>query len=368
MRARALLTLAAVLTAALIPTAAAAGPPAIACDSTLVVDTTLRADLTCPGPGLRLAPGVTLNLRGHTLTGSAAHVGIEVDARGANAIVNGTLAGWRLGVRTYNYPDDLPEYGTLLVDRVTFRDMNRGIDTSAESGTGRFPKETTISRSTFTGTDIGVVHAWFRCNVTVDRTTFADNNVGIWVGEACGTITNSQFLRNNEGLRVYTGNVTVNGSRFVDNALGMRTGNVGSIDATGVKITGGGVGISLFDDAGITLRSSAVTGADIGVLLQRGAPATLDANTFRANGVAIAQRDEPGGGLVITNNTLRLNGEGIVTQPPASPEYVQVGGNDVRRSTGWGIYAPGALDLGGNVARNNGSEPQCVGVVCSPGS
>lgn len=338
------------------------------CDSTLVVDTVLRADLTCPGPGLRLAPGVTLNLRGHTLTGTAGHVGIEVDAQGANAIVNGTLTGWRLGVRTYNYPEDLLEYGTLLVDRVVFRDMNRGIDTSAENGTGRFPKETTISRSTFTGNDVGVVHAWFRCNVTIDRTTFADNNLGVWVGEACGTITNSQFLRNNEGLRVFTANVTVSDSRFVDNVLGMRTFNVGGITATGLRITGGDVGISVFDDGGVTLTSSVVTGAGIGVLMQRGAPATLDANTFRANGTAIEQRDEPNGGVVITHNTLRLNGEGIVTQPPASPEYVQVGGNDVRRSTGRGIYAPGALDLGGNVARHNGSEPQCVGVVCSPGS
>ncbi|KQY23265.1 hypothetical protein ASD16_11965 [Cellulomonas sp. Root485] len=363
---RALLTVVATLTALLIPTAASAGPVAVTCDTTLVVNTVLQQDLTCPGPGLRLAPGVTLNLKGHTLTGTPGNVGIEVDAAGANTIVNGTLAGWGLGVDTYNYPEDLAGERTLKVDRVVFRDMRVGIDTSGESTTGRYPKTTTITRSTFTGNEIGITQAWFGCNLTVSRTTFADNVVGVWVDEACATITDSDFLRNTAGLRVYSGNATVERSRFVDNTIGMRTNDIGGIDATEIKITGGEVGISLFDNAGVTLRSSVVTGADIGVFLQRGAPATLDANTFRANGVAIVQLDEPNGGVVITNNTLRLNGEGIVLQPAPSPEYNQVGGNDVRRSTGWGIYAPGALDLGGNVARNNGSEPQCVGVVCSP--
>ena len=178
--------------------------------------------------------------------------------------------------------------------------------------TGRFPKTTTITRSTFTGNDIGITQAWFRCNLTVDRTTFADNVVGVWVDEACATITDSDFLRNTAGLRVNSGNATVERSRFVDNTNGMRTLDIGGIDATDVKITGGEVGISLFDNAGVTLRSSVVTGAGIGVLLQRGAPATIDANTFRANGVAIVQLDDPNGDVVITNNTLRLNGEGIV--------------------------------------------------------
>ncbi|WP_456786611.1 right-handed parallel beta-helix repeat-containing protein [Cellulomonas sp. P5_C5] len=368
MRARVLLTVTAVLAALVVPTSASAGPVAVTCDTTLLVSTALTQDLTCPGPGLRLAPGVTLNLKGHTLTGTPGNVGIEVDAAGANVIINGTLTGWGLGVDTYNYPEDLTGEGTLKVDRVAFRDMRVGIDTSGESTTGRFPKTTTISRSTFTGNDIGITQAWFRCNLTVVRTTFADNVVGVWVDEACATITDSDFLRNTAGLRVNSGTATVERSRFVDNTNGMRTLDIGSIDATDIKITGGEVGISLFDNAGVTLRSSVVTGADIGVLLQRGAPATLDGNTFRSNGVAIVQLDDAYGGVIITNNTLRLNGEGIVTLPPVAPEYVQVGGNDVRRSTGWGIYAPGALDLGGNVARNNGSEPQCVGVVCSPGS
>ena len=43
---------------------------------------------------------------------------------------------------------------------------------------------------------------------------------------------------------------------------------------------------------------------------------------------------------------------------------MSIGGNSARNNTGWGINAPGATDLGGNTARHNGNEPQCVGVVC----
>ena len=147
----------------------------------------------------------------------------------------------------------------------------------------------------------------------------------------------------------------------------MRTLDIGSIDATDIKITGGEIGISLFDNAGVTLRSSVVTGADIGVLLQRGAPATIDANTFRANGVAIVQRDEPNGGVVITNNTLRLNGEGIVLQPaPLHPSTSRSAGTTSAAAPGGASTPPARSTSEGNVARNNGSEPQCVGVVCSP--
>ncbi len=35
------------------------------------------------------------------------------------------------------------------------------------------------------------------------------------------------------------------------------------------------------------------------------------------------------------------------------------------KNAGWGIYAPRATDLGGNVAYSNLREPQCMGVTCA---
>lgn len=366
MRPPILLTGLAALVALLAPTtlAHAAAPP-VTCGSTLAVDTVLRQDLTCTGPGLKLAPGVTLNMRGHTLAGPADQVGIEIDAQGDNAVINGTLTGWGLGARMYNWPSDEPfDLGTLLVDKVTFRNMARGIDTSAEGGIGRWPKETTISRSSFTGNRIGVYQSWYACNVTIDRSRFTDNDLAVAVDEACGRITDSHFLRNDVGVSLYYGSMTVDGGRFVDNTVAISTSGLGGADVTNITVIGGDVGLSLHDWAAATLSSSVITGTGIGVLLERGAPATIDANAFRANGTAILQRDDPDGPAVITNNTLRLNGDGIVLQATDRPEANQVGGNDVRRSTGWAIYAPGALDLGGNVAHRTGNDPPCVGVVC----
>ncbi|WP_166435968.1 hypothetical protein [Cellulomonas shaoxiangyii] len=42
-----------------------------------------------------------------------------------------------------------------------------------------------------------------------------------------------------------------------------------------------------------------------------------------------------------------------------------LGGNEARGNSGWGIHAPGVTDAGGNTARGNGNQPQCVGVVCT---
>ena len=58
-----------------------------------------------------------------------------------------------------------------------------------------------------------------------------------------------------------------------------------------------------------------------------------------------------------TNNTA----SGIVAEVPG----VRIGSNRAVGNAQYGINAPGAVDLGGNRARNNGVG-QCFGVVCNP--
>jgi hypothetical protein len=63
------------LAAALLGLVALGAAPAaashVACGDTLTVDTRLDSDLACPGDGLVIAAdGVTLDLGGHTITGS----------------------------------------------------------------------------------------------------------------------------------------------------------------------------------------------------------------------------------------------------------------------------------------------------------
>lgn len=64
--------------------------------------------------------------------------------------------------------------------------------------------------------------------------------------------------------------------------------------------------------------------------------------------------------MVLDGNDLRRNGDAIYVDSVA-----HVHANTAIANTGWGIWTPLATDLGGNVAYRNGTEPQCVGVVCS---
>ncbi len=127
---------------------------------------------------------------------------------------------------------------------------------------------------------------------------------------------------------------------------------------------------------------------ELGVFMQFGSHGTLESNTFRDNTVGVeaswtdrtvirgntfrgngtgflSQTIENGideAWTVVESNTFSRNGDGIRSNRPG----VQIGRNVATNNTGWGIYAELAVDLGGNVARRNGNEPQCVGVVCTP--
>lgn len=80
---------------ALAPYDAGAAPALVRCGATVTTDTTLTRDLTCPGTGLRLAKGVTLDLGGHKLTARKAAIDVVATdgATFAAAVRNGTVRG-----------------------------------------------------------------------------------------------------------------------------------------------------------------------------------------------------------------------------------------------------------------------------------
>ena len=89
---------------------------------------------------------------------------------------------------------------------------------------------------------------------------------------------------------------------------------------------------------------------------------TLSRNSFTGNDVGFTSSgdQQPDFGAALDHNLFVRNGDGI---------HVEDGGNGLQaniavRNTGWGIYAPGSTDLGGNHAFRNGNSPQCVGVAC----
>src|SRR4051812_23500982 len=86
-----LVTTALVAAAVLVATPATAAP--LTCGSTVTASTSLTSDLACPSgvAALTLSAGVTLDLRGHTVSGSGSGVGIMVPRAGDVVIRNGTL-------------------------------------------------------------------------------------------------------------------------------------------------------------------------------------------------------------------------------------------------------------------------------------
>ncbi|GMA86412.1 hypothetical protein GCM10025868_16620 [Angustibacter aerolatus] len=146
----------------------------------------------------------------------------------------------------------------------------------------------------------------------------------------------------------------------------------------------GTTGVDAFDSR-LVLRANEVRGTDVGVTTGLTSDGTDDVtlNRFSGNGVGLRlgtfsrtslqrnrfERNGTGVGtaasdeehtLEAVRNTFDRNHDGMLLDVGTN----RLGRNVVRDSTDWGIRAPGAVDLGGNVATGNGHVPQCLGVTC----
>jgi len=342
--------------AVLVPTPASAHRPPT-CGSTLTVDTVLRADLVCDGPGLRLAPGVSLNLKGHTLRGKGTGVGLSVASAGDATVKNGTLTGWDTALGVHAATDQ--GHGRLRIEKVSFRDNDEGLRGSLD---WFHSKDVTITKSTFTGNRVFALVSSFSGGFDVSRTTFMGNGVGVAGGLTA--LTDSHFIRNDVAVSADESHMTILRSTFIDNRVGVRSVwlEYGDLTIKDSKFTGSDVAVGSETVHAHIRRSTFVgntTAVTIGI-----AGATVVGNTFRANGTTLELVEEDFSPTLVQDNTFRLNGDGLVLDV-TSDSVLSVGGNDARNNTGWGIHVSGVTDLGGNTARKNGNEPQCVGVVCT---
>jgi parallel beta-helix repeat protein len=72
----------------------------LACGTTITTNTVLRSDITgCAGPGLIVgADNITLDLGGHTITGTGVDAGVRVDFHDGVTVRHGTVRGFAEGV------------------------------------------------------------------------------------------------------------------------------------------------------------------------------------------------------------------------------------------------------------------------------
>ncbi|MGY4645653.1 right-handed parallel beta-helix repeat-containing protein [Cellulomonas sp. URHB0016] len=344
--------------ATLVAAPATAGPPPV-CGSTLTVDTRLTADLWCPADGVRLAAGVTLDLGGHTLGGSAGGIGVAVSNEGAVAVRDGTLSGWSSAVHTWAVGGPDATNGPLTVRGVTFEENGVGLDASGESSTGLYVKPTTVKGSTFRRNDLGLSTNWFG-RAQVELSTFDGNTIGLFDGGDVD-VRRSKFRDNTYGVVVTEASGHIQDSTFTDNRTAVRLNEVGAVTIAGSRFAGSDVAVDgsgwAVDVAGSTFVSN-TTGVDVGEY-----GGAVVRSTFWRNGTTIRLPDMPSGPTLVQDNTFRQNTDGLYVA--AGDPSFQIGGNVARANTGWGLHVPGATDLGENRAAANGSVPQCVGVVCA---
>jgi parallel beta-helix repeat protein len=369
-------------------------PTTVSCGETVTKSTTLANDLVnCPLNGLVVgANGITIDLNGHTIDGTNARTpgtgGIANKAHPNVTIENGTItdfyfSGVGLGPRN-------------VVRKLTIRKIGAGCrhgDICA--GISLFQSE----GSTITN-----------CVISNDVRAFQVNGIDVY--SSPGTrVENNRFVRNDgNGITVYgSPKIRLVGNKFDHNRLGgivVTSGSDGALVSGNRAVGNGSAGIAvgavhrgrvlgntstgngddglfLFDLQYSLVRGNHVSHNYTGIHLYGGnggiaqyggkrGPAhnRLVANTSTSNKYAGIWVKGDNRKFAVQHNLLSgdtANGNGraggIVVQGSVSANRLQ--GNTANANAGRGIAAArGAIDGGGNRARDNRRRPQCVGVRC----
>lgn len=328
----------------------------VRCGDVISGTVTLTRDLRCDDVGLVLEPGATLDLGGHRLIGpgTGSGVALRVDPEAWEtpvAVRNGTVRDWQyaFGAETGNLAASLadlrirdvawvfPEsYLSVTIDRTTFDHAEPGFFWG-----GEFVLRDSRLR------DSGVINGGpFGPGIVVERSTFVNSGI-------VGSCTDG-------------GMISVSDSTFRDGTSALDSGWCG-LELHRSTFRGFERALSTSMDTALgspgTHQVVGNTFARNDVAYELAARAVVQGNTFTRNGIGIhSETQEWGNGgvedVVLDANTFTRNGDGVVITT-----LVHASGNTAVRNTGYGLYLPAAVDLGGNVARRNGVD--CVGVVCA---
>ena len=181
------------------------------CGVTITGNLKLRYDLACPGDGLIAgADGITIDLNGHTISGSDTGAGIAVTGRRSLTIRGGAIRNFAAGLRVADSTD-------LAVKDVEFAENTDGVD--LQQGSYR----NTIRENAFRDNrSRGVM---LRSDTVVRENTFTGNRVGVLLFGAVDTSVVDNVVSDSvlAGIRVNvlaTGNL-VRGNHVSSNPAGI---------------------------------------------------------------------------------------------------------------------------------------------------
>lgn len=318
--------------------AAATPARAVKCGDTVTTSARLARDLRCGSLGVTLMPGATLDLNHHKLIGpgrGSSGMAIATDNSnpyhsGPLTVKNGTITGWS---------DVLTDANSLEVDanNVTF------------SGNGSVIIGEGLMLNVKSSSFLNNTHAasnWDGGLITVDHSTFVGNGLALDTSEGFIVARYSVFRNNVSAVTASYGEVDLRGNTFAGNDTAFASEMV----------------MPDFNETYDTLIGNRFVDNNKAAIL--GVGAHLQGNQFKRNATAV--RSVSAGSpfeiknIIMRQNTFTQNGDAVYIDTPVSlKDTVAI------HNSGYGIYAPKATNLGGNVAYGNGINPQCTGLVCS---
>ncbi|MEW6152812.1 MAG: right-handed parallel beta-helix repeat-containing protein [Actinomycetota bacterium] len=352
----------------------------VACGSVITKSTTLTSDLHCPaGDGLHIgASGVTLNLGGHTISGTIApdapgtpgNQGVAIGFNRANVTVrNGTVRGFNVGIGVQGSGAFL---SGITVERTAMGIGVFGTDTSPTNvriignditGTTRFSgiqmagSGHQVSFNTFSGGE-GSSIFFFGHNNVISSNTF--NGVGrsaIALGptpSTFGPFSGNQVLSNRvDGFASLSPSSAISIINGSDTLVRSNT-----IDGGGTS----GAGVTVNASTGTTVNGNRVSMVNQGVLVRTTASGTVvSANRVQDSQFGVFVESGPTATRLEDNVTSLNSFDGI----RVSSSSTSLRRNIAYSNGQWGIFATaGATDLGGNRAFGNGFGQCTANVAC----
>lgn len=342
----------------LVPTATAnaAAPVVATCGATLTTDAYLTSDLTCTGQkGLTIGGNIRLDLRNHKLTGpgsSSNSEGIAILNGYKPQVSNGTVQNWGIGI-LFDDPYDLAT-GSPTVTNVSFRSNSTGIALGTYA-------QWVIDKSKFLNNGTGV-GSGFNAHATITNSIFRGNQTAVYIDDSGVTLSTSVVDRNTTGVYCYEAYCELSGVTITNNQVGASIGFIGPLKITRSIIAGNAAGVVSSLLTTVDLTYNAFTRNKTAVTLAEGY-GTIFRNSFTSNDIGIASvyaYEAADVSRTIEANVAINNGDAFYLTGAGD----KLKANTAKRNHRFGIYAPHAIDLGGNKASGNRANPQCVGVVC----
>ncbi|GAB2931027.1 hypothetical protein GCM10027280_18310 [Micromonospora polyrhachis] len=230
------------------------------CGDIITTSVTLTGDLQCVGNGLTVgAHGVTLDLNGHTISGSRTGIGIIAADHNDLTIRGGTVTGFHREI--------LLGYARNL----TVRDLRVIHDADGENDEGIYVDQVeglAVQDTTFVVTSASsAMYIDASVDVRIDDVEVTGGGIGLGMYTDRSSITNSTFQDGNLSLYDVT-KVTISRNTFTRSHLS--SFEVSGLLVTGNRFRGGGIHVEI--SATVLIRGNTIQDAEAGVSVRSVAP------------------------------------------------------------------------------------------------